>query len=170
MTIDGFWADANGRSVFPIDDLHRCGLLDSLIQRTGAVIWSQRSFDSADDPDWYACNYEYQVPIVVVKPAPPCRPKEDCGLRFVFVEDFEAALEAAAAACGERDVMIIGEAGMVQVALSSGRVDEFYLRLVQTIIGRGEALLGLNLPRTNFVLDDVARTDSCIHLHLIRRA
>src|SRR5688500_15948611 len=125
MSIDGFWADEAGRSVFPVGEMHDAGLVDELTERTGAVIMSRRSFDMADDPDWYACNYEHQVPIHVVTEAPPeRRPREDCGLSFIFVPTFADALSRARDASGGKDVMVIGEKSMVEAALASGEVDE----------------------------------------------
>src|SRR5947208_16386496 len=37
MSIDGFWADREGQSVFPLGDMHGSGLIKALVDRTGAV-------------------------------------------------------------------------------------------------------------------------------------
>lgn len=70
VSIDGFWADPDGTSVFPVDEMHRSGLIAALVERTGSVVMSRRSFEMVGDPDWYACNYEHQVPIHVFTDAP----------------------------------------------------------------------------------------------------
>lgn len=109
ITIDGFWADANGASVYPRDEMKKAGLTDALAKRIGAAVWSQRSFEMADDPDWFACNYELQVPLhVVTKAPPPKHPKEACGLTFNFHRTFEEAIAEALKSSGSRDVLIIG--------------------------------------------------------------
>ncbi len=41
-------------------------VLQEEIRTTGAIILGRNSFDMADDPDWYAGNYEYQVPLFVM--------------------------------------------------------------------------------------------------------
>ena len=38
MTIDGYWANAKGESVFPIDEMHGAGLVQLLSERAGAAV------------------------------------------------------------------------------------------------------------------------------------
>src|SRR5689334_21026734 len=96
MSIDGFWADREGQSVFPLEDMHSSGLIKTLVDRTGAVVMSRRSFEMADDPDWFAGNYELQVPIHVITDAPPSKhPKEGGGVSFSFCKNFAQALAGA---------------------------------------------------------------------------
>jgi dihydrofolate reductase len=169
MSLDGFSYDSSGTSLFPVEEMHRAGLVESLAARTGAVIMNRRSFEMADDPDWYADNYELQAPIVVLTDSPPARqPKENDRLTFQFVGDFQTALEKARALAGERDVMLIGEPELAQQALAAGSVDEFYLRIAPRILGSGTRLLdGLQTAMT-FQRGDVALSDTATHLHLIK--
>lgn len=170
MSIDGFWADESDESVFPIGEMHESGLIDELAARTGAVIMSRRSFEMADDPDWYACNYELQAPIHVVTDAPPEQhPKEDCNLTFTFVSTFAEGLARARAASSGKDVMVIGEKSMVEAALTSGEVDEIYLRLVTKTVGGGTKLIdGLGIVPHDYRIASVRQTASAVHLHLLK--
>jgi dihydrofolate reductase len=170
MSIDGFWADRDGRSVFPLDDLYSSGILKTLVDRTGAVIMSRRSFEMASDPDWFAGNYELQVPIHVITGQPPAKhPKEDCGVTFSFHANFADALAGARTAAGGRDVAIIGERSAVEAAIAADAVDEIYLRIVPKICGSGEPLMrDLGDVRSVFDISNVNTTGHAVHIHLVR--
>ena len=62
------------------------------------------------DPDWYADNYEFQVPIsVLTHHVPEKKPKETERLTFTFVTDgIESAVAQAKVAAGEENVLLIG--------------------------------------------------------------
>jgi riboflavin biosynthesis pyrimidine reductase len=73
VSLDGFVADRNG-SVERISDptvFRNVDYMNALIAETGAVVMGRRSFDMAEDPDWYVGNYEFQVPIFVLTHQPP---------------------------------------------------------------------------------------------------
>ncbi|MSU91429.1 riboflavin biosynthesis protein RibD [Rhodobacteraceae bacterium 2CG4] len=170
MSLDGFWADADGTSVFPVAEMREAGLIAPLVLRTGAVVMSRTSFDMADDPDWFADNYEYQVPIFVIGGAPPARPPRENGrISFDFAMTFKSALAAARKACGGRDVMIIGEACAAQAAMASGEVDEIYLRIVPRVMGRGIPLFDGSAPDRGYLRSSVTLTEEAIHIHLRAR-
>ncbi|WP_317939016.1 dihydrofolate reductase family protein [Sulfitobacter pontiacus] len=167
MSIDGFWADENGNSIFPVEEMHRAGLIAPLVLRTGAVVMSRASFDMADDPDWFAGNYEYQVPVLVFGgERPDTKPKENGRISFAFLPDFTAALTAARQVCGERDIMIIGEASAAQSAMESGEVDEIYLRLVPRFLGKGIALFDTTSLNRDYRRTSVTMTEEATHIHL----
>lgn len=167
VSLDGFWAGPDETSVFPVDEMHRSGLMKPLVERTGAVVMSRRSFEMAEDPDWYACNYEYQVPIHVFTDATPSRkPKQDCGLTFAFHATFDEALEAAKEAAGAKDVAIIGEQSAVEAAIAGDHCDEIFLRLVPVVCGGGERLMDESGIRRSFEIVDVLRTGSVVHMRL----
>jgi dihydrofolate reductase len=169
MTLDGFWADGEGSSVFPIAELHDSGLVLPLIQRTGAAVMSRRSFDMADDPDWYADNYELQVPIFVVTDDPPAQsPRTNGRISFTFVASFREALVAAREASRGRDVLIVGEASAVRSALAEDAVDELYVRIVPRLLGTGIPLFGAGQRPQDFRRIDIATTATAVHLHLGR--
>lgn len=170
MSIDGFWADRDGHSVFPLDDLYTSGILGTLVDRTGAVVMSRRSFEMANDPDWFAGNYELQVPIHVITDRPPARhPKEGSGLTFSFHGTFADALSSARNAARGRDVAIIGERSAVEAAIAADAVDDIYLRIVPTICGTGEPLMReLDGVRRVFDISNVITTGHAVHIHLVR--
>lgn len=167
MSIDGFWADENGNSIFPVEEMHDAGLIAPLALRTGAVVMSRTSFDMAPDSKWYAERYEYQVPIFVISAEPPSTdPTENEKISFEFLPDFDAALAAARKACGERDIMIIGEASAAQSAMKSGEVDEIYLRLVPRILGNGIPLFDTSALSRHYRRASVTVTEEAMHIHL----
>jgi dihydrofolate reductase len=90
MSLDGFINDHNGNveALYPDWDTLRYSepLLES-IQNTGAVVMGRKTF-AMGDPDAYAGNYEYQVPIFVLTgTAPKKHPKQTDQLTFTFVTD-----------------------------------------------------------------------------------
>lgn len=171
MTIDGFWADGEGSSVFPISEMHESGLIVPLIERTGAAVMSRRSFEMAGDPDWYADNYELQVPIFVVTDRPPARaPRTNGRISFRFVASFREALAAAREASEGRDVLVVGEASAVRATLEEQAVDELYLRIVPHLLGAGITLFGDDQRPQEFRMIGAATTATAVHLHFGRRS
>lgn len=168
MSIDGFWADGDGNSIFPVEEMHAAGLITPLVLRTGAVVMSRISFDMADDPDWYADNYEYQVPIFVFGgEAPASSPRGNGRISFDFLATFTEALSAACSACGDHDVMIIGEATAAQSAMASGKVDEIYLRLVPQFLKQGVPLFDASTSNRTYRRTSDTMTELATHIHLV---
>lgn len=171
QTIDGYWADAEGASVYPIDEMHAAGLVQPLVERTGAAVLSRRSFEMVEDPDWYADNYELQVPLFVVTDHVPGRhPKENGKLRITFVDRFEVAFDRARASAGTKDVLVVGEASAVHAALQEGIPDEIFLRVVARTIGSGvRAFPSDGISADEYEIRDTSRTANAVHVHLRRR-
>ena len=73
VSLDGFVADRNGsvERISDLSDLRDADYMNALIAETGAVVMGRRSFDVAEDPDWYVGNYQFQVPIFVLTHQPP---------------------------------------------------------------------------------------------------
>jgi len=119
--------------------MHDTQPMQESIKNTGAVVMGRNAFAMADDPDAYAGNYEYQVPIFVLTHHPPKKhPKEDGGIRFTFVtEGAESAVAQAIAAAGGRDVTIIGGASTVQQCLRAGLVDELQIDIMPVLLCGG---------------------------------
>ncbi|WKZ35970.1 MAG: dihydrofolate reductase family protein [Anaerolineales bacterium] len=142
ISLDGFINDRNG-SVNPLyTDL--VGWLETdlgieSIQNTGAVVMGRNSFAMAEDPDWFAGNYEYQVPIfVLTHHAPKKHPKETKQLTFTFVTDgLESAIHQAKAVAGNKDVNIIGAASTAQQCLRAGFADELHVDIMPILLGGG---------------------------------
>lgn len=93
----------------------------------------------AEDPDWYAENYEFQVPIfVLTHEIPNRRPKETNKLSFTFVTDgIESTIEQAKSAAGGNDISVIGGASIAQQCLKAGLVDELHIDLMPVLLCGG---------------------------------
>lgn len=99
----------------------------------------RNSFAMAEDPDWFAGNYEYQVPIFVLTHQPPRKhPKETDRLTFTFVTDgIESAIKQAVIAAGDKDVNVIGAASTTQQCLRAGLADELQVDIMPVFLGGG---------------------------------
>lgn len=93
----------------------------------------------AEDPDSYAGNYEFQVPIfVLTHDVPKKRPKETSDLTFTFVTDgIESAIRRAKAAAGDKDVAVIGSASTAGQCIRAGLADELHIDIMPVFFGGG---------------------------------
>jgi len=142
MSLDGFINDSSGsvEALYPdLDAWRETEPGRESIQNTGAVVMGRNSFAMAEDPDWFAGNYEYQVPIFVLSHQPPRKhPKETDRLTFTFVTDgIESAIKQAVTAAGDKDVNVIGAASTVQQCLSAGLADELHVDIMPVFLGGG---------------------------------
>jgi dihydrofolate reductase len=111
----------------------------------------RNSYAMSEDPDWFANNYEYQVPIFVLTHQPPEKmPKQTDDLTFTFVTDgIQSAIHQAKAAAGDKDVNIIGAASTAQQCLNAGLADELHVDIMPVFLGGGLQPfenLGTSLP------------------------
>ena len=142
MSLDGFINDRNSSvaALYPdLDAWRDTQPGKESIQNTGAVVMGRNSFDMAEDPDWFAGNYEYQTPIFVLTHKPPEKtPKQTDDLTFTFVTDgIESAIRQAKAAAGDKDVNIIGAAKTAQQCLQAGLADELHVDIMPVLLGGG---------------------------------
>lgn len=142
ISVDGYINDRHGSLDALYPDLtawRETELGRESIRDTGAVVMGRNSFAMAEDPDWFAGNYEYQVPIFVLTHRPPKRhPRETDDLTFTFVTDgIESAIRQARAAVGDRDVNVIGAANTGQQCLRAGLVDELHVDIMPVLLGGG---------------------------------
>jgi dihydrofolate reductase len=142
ISLDGFINDHNGsvEALYPdLANWRETELGKESIQNTGAVIMGCNSFNMAEDPDWYAGNYEYQVPIfVLTHHAPKKKPKETDALTFTFVTDgLESAIRQAKDSAGDKDVNIIGAANTARQCLEMGLADELHVDIMPVLLGAG---------------------------------
>jgi dihydrofolate reductase len=163
-SLDGFWADARGRCVFSPSDLDGAGLSGRLADVCGAVVMSRRSFELSEDTDWIGDAYAAQTPVFVVTDAPPVN-----GRGFRFVDGYAAAFTAAAAAAGDRAVLVVGEAGALKAAMRTGEADEIWLRLMSRTLGGGSPLFDDDIPVENYFVSEMETTPDAVHMHLERR-
>jgi len=142
MSLDGYIQDRSGSvgALYPdLETLRETEPLMESIQNTGAVVMGWNAYRMAEDPDSYAGNYEFQVPIFVLTHDVPKRlPKEAAPLTFTFVTDgIEKAVERAKAAAGSKDVVIIGGASTAQQSIRAGLVDELDIDIMPVLLGGG---------------------------------
>jgi dihydrofolate reductase len=154
ISLDGFVNDRNGSvaALYPdLADWRETELGKESIENTGAVVMGRNSYAMSEDPDWFAGNYEYQVPIFVLTHEHPGKhPKETDQLTFTFVTDgIESAVRQAKAAAGDKDVNIIGAASTAQQCLKAGLADELHVDIMPVFLGGGLRPfedLGASLP------------------------
>jgi len=142
MSLDGFINDRHGsvEALYPdLEVLRYTEPLSESIRNTGAVVMGRNSFAMAKDPDWFAGNYEYQVPIfVLTHQAPEKMPKQTDDLTFTFVTDgIENAIGHAKAAAGDKDVTVIGATSTAQQCLKAGLADELHVDIMPVFLGGG---------------------------------
>ncbi len=142
MSLDGFVNDRNGKiaALYPdFEELRNSQRLQEAILNTGAVVMGRNAYAMAPDPDWYAGNYEFQVPIFVVTHEVPTKhPKETDQLTFSFVTDgIESAVRQAKATAGGKEVVVIGGASTVQQCLRAGLVDEVRIDIMPVLLCGG---------------------------------
>jgi dihydrofolate reductase len=144
MSLDGFVEDARGSVSALYADLQALrgtAYMDEAIEETGAVLMGRRTFDMGD-PDSYAGEYEFQVPIFVLTHDPPAvPPRQDERLTFTFVTDgVESAVAQAKAAAGGKAVTVVGGPDVLAQLLRAGLVDELAVDVQPVLLGAGKRL------------------------------
>ena len=142
MSLDGFINDRHGSVEALYPDLAAWRETEpgkESIQNTGAVVMGRNSYAMSEDPDWFAGNYEYQVPIFVLTHRAPAKmPKQTEQLTFTFVTDgIQSAIQQAKVAAGDRDVNIIGAASTARQCLKEGLADELQVDIMPVLLGSG---------------------------------
>ncbi len=152
MSLDGFMNDRD-RNIAALygdfQELRAAPSFQEIIRQTGAVVMGRRTF-AMGDPDLYAQNYEFQVPIFVVTHSIPDRhPQESDTLKFTFVTDgIESAISQAKEAAGGRDVQLVGGASTIKQALNAGLCDELHIDIIPVLLGDGLRLFeGIDMDR-----------------------
>ncbi|KNZ40897.1 dihydrofolate reductase family protein [Acetobacterium bakii] len=142
ISLDGFAEDSNGsvNTLYPdLDTLRETEVMKESILTTGSVVMSKKEYEMADNPDLYAYNYEYQVPIFVFTDKKPEKhPKETDKLTFTFITDgVKNAVIQAKAAAGDKDVNIIGSAATTQLCLNANLADELQVDIIPIFLHSG---------------------------------
>ena len=169
ISLDGFSAGANVGVDNPMGDggeeLHawqfrggrRREVLENLFgSGTGAVVVGRYTFDLGekhwgDDP-------AFHLPVFVVTHRPHEMVTKRGGTTYTFVTGgIEGALAQARAAAGERDVVVLGGAAIIQQCVREKLLDELRLHLVHILLGGGTRFFGglhpasLALERTRVI-------------------
>ena len=140
MSLDGFveGRDDNTTPLNPaFDEMMATDLMQEIIATTGAVVMGRTTYEmsSGDYTD-----YEFQVPLfIVTHKAPETKAKgENDKLSINFVTDgVKSAIEKARTAAGDKNVVIVGGANLIQQCLNAGLVDELQVDLMPVFLGDG---------------------------------
>jgi dihydrofolate reductase len=151
VSLDGFVNDSRGSISGLYPDLGawlQSAVGQEAIATTGAAVMGKRFYAMAADPDFYADDYEFQVPIFVVTHEVPKKlPKHNDKLTFTFVTDgVESAVTKAKAVAGDKDVSVLGGASVTQQCLGAGLVDELHVDIMPVLLHKGLRLFE-NLER-----------------------
>lgn len=151
VSLDGFVNDSKGSisGLYPdIEEWLQSAVGQETITTTGAAVMGKRFYAMAADPDFYADDYEFQVPIFVVTHEPPKKlPKQNDKLTFTFVTDgVESAIAKAKVAAGGKDVSVLGGASVTQQCLEAGLANELHLDIMPVLLHKGLRLFE-NLER-----------------------
>jgi dihydrofolate reductase len=121
-------------------------------ENVGATVMGRNMFGGGpgpwrDDPPWRGWWGErppYHHPVFVLTHHPREPLAMEGGTTFHFVTGgVEAALDAATAAAGERDVLVAGGAQAIRQCLAAGLVDAMDIHVAPVLLGAGERLFDL---------------------------
>jgi dihydrofolate reductase len=124
-------------------------ILEEAVGRVGATLMGRRMFSGGagpweDDPKadgWWGDEPPFRGPVFVLTHHAREPVEKQGGTTYFFVTDgIEAALDAARAAAGDKDVAIAGGASVVQQYLRAGLVDEFQVHVAPRFLGGGVRL------------------------------
>ncbi|BDI23365.1 dihydrofolate reductase family protein [Herbiconiux sp. L3-i23] len=157
------WAMA---STDPVDRL----VLEEATARTGAVVMGRTLFDVVDAPDGWSDSLGYggrrdqaaRPPVFVVTRVEPERVRlVDL---FSFRSSLDDALDAALAAAGAKDVVVMGGGMAARGALLSGRADELVLHVAPVVLGRGTPLFEPGMPTVRLEWRETRTSSAAQHL------
>jgi dihydrofolate reductase len=150
----------------PVDE----AVLADSFERTGAVVLGRRLYDIVDGPHgWndevgygHDQNQSAAPPCYVVTHEPPAKVR--LASRFRFVTDgVAAAIDQARAAAGDKDVVVMGGANVIDQCLAAGLVDELRIHLSPLVLGGGTRLFEL-VDRITLAQRQVTESPRATHL------
>lgn len=150
----------------PVDE----AVLARSFESTGAVVMGRRLYDVVDGPNgWnddvgygHDQNQSVAPPCYVVTHEPPAQVRLVSRFRFV-TEGVAAAIDQARATAGDKDVVVMGGANVLDQSLAAGLVDELRIHLSPLLLGDGTRLFALVRP-TTLVQRDVTESPRATHL------
>jgi dihydrofolate reductase len=145
-------------------------ILARSFERTGAVVMGRRLYDIVDGPNGWNDDVGYGHD-QNQSAAPPCfvvtheRPEQvRLASRFRFVtEGVASAIDEARKAAGDKDVVVMGGANVIDQSLAAGLVDELRIHLSPLLLGEGTRLFDL-VGRTTLIQRDVTESPRATHL------
>ena len=150
----------------PVDD----AVLADSFEKTGAVVMGRRLYDIVDGPNGWndAVGYGHDQnqsaapPCYVVTHEPPAQVRLASRFRFV-TEGVADAIDQARAIAGDKDVVVMGGANVIDQSLAARLVDELRIHLSPLVLGDGTRLFGLVGP-TRLVQRKVTESPRATHL------
>jgi len=139
MSLDGFVQGRDGKTalLYPaFAQLMASDLMQEIIATTGAVAMGRNSYSMGGD---YSA-YEFQVPLFILTHTVPTTVAKGASdkLSFTFVTDgVESLIRQAKAAAGDKNVVVVGGANVIQQCLNAGLVDELQIDLMPVLLGDG---------------------------------
>jgi dihydrofolate reductase len=150
----------------PVDQ----AVLAHSVEQTGAVVMGRRLYDLVDGPNGWNDDIGYGhdqhqppgPPCYVVTHQPPARVRLASMFRFVTggVAD---AIDQARATAGDKDVVVMGGANVIDQSLAARLVDELRIHLSPLVLGDGTRLFDLVGP-TRLVQREVIMSPRATHL------
>jgi dihydrofolate reductase len=108
--------------------------LAETVSRIGAVVSGRWTYEAArhwgDENPW-------GLPVFIVTHRPEEEPESGA---FTFVSGVTEAVGQAAAAAGDKDVLVMGGADVIRQALEAGLVDELTVIVAPVVLGGGKRL------------------------------
>ena len=156
MSLDGFVKGRHGNitPLYPaFDDMMASNLMQEIIATTGAVVMGRNSYSMGGD---YSA-YEFQVPLFILTHTVPTTVAKGASdkLSFTFVTDgVESLIRQAKAAAGDKNVVVVGGANVIQECLKAGLIDELQIGISPVLLGDGLRLFE-NLENENIQLEKV---------------
>ena len=150
----------------PVDE----AVLARSFEETGAVVMGRRLYDIVDGPHGWSDEVGYghdqnqtaAPPCYVVTHEPPAQVR--LASRFRFVTDgVAAAVDQARAAAGDKDVVVMGGANVIDQSLAAGLIDEIRIHLSPLVLGGGTRLFDMVGP-TTLVQREVTESPRATHL------
>ena len=119
---------------------------------------------------WWGANPPYHVPVFVLTHHARAPITMEGGTVFHFVTGgIEAALAAAKAAAGGKDVRLGGGVSTIRQYLAAGLLDEMHIVVSPVLLGAGENLFaGLDLARLGFRAAEHVPSAAATHVVLAR--
>ncbi len=147
VSLDGFSAGLNVREGNPLGDkgdlLHAWydeggdQVRDELFGRGGAMVMGRTMFDVGVEP--WGENPHFHMPVFVLTHRAREPLAKQGGTTYFFVtEGIESALNQAKVAAGNKDVIIMGGAEIIQQFMNLGLVDELRIHLAHVLLGKGK--------------------------------
>ncbi|MBO0801576.1 MAG: dihydrofolate reductase family protein [Nocardiopsaceae bacterium] len=151
---------------FPVDE----AVLARAFEMTGAVVMGRRLYDIVDGPGGWNDDVGYghdqdqsaAPPCYVVTHEPPDKVRLASRFRFV-TEGVAAAIGQAQATAGDKDVVVMGGANVIDQSLAAKLVDELRIHLSPLLLGGGTRLFDLAGPVT-LIQREVTESPRAAHL------